>query len=255
MDVTVSPQTAFIFMMIFLRVGTLVMLMPGIGEQSVPTRLRLAVALGLTLILYPLAAPLYAGVAPTLGAFLAVGARELVVGFGLGLAARLLLSVLQIAGTTIAFQMGLGFAQNVDPTQGIQGALFANFLTVVGITLILATDLHHVFLVGVRDSYAILPPGAALPAGDFAALALDTVAGAFRVAIQVAAPFLVFGLVFYVGLGVLSRLMPQVQIFFLAMPVNILAGFLLLTAVLGAVMLWFLGYVETSATRFLAPPG
>jgi flagellar biosynthetic protein FliR len=113
----------------------------------------------------------------------------------------------------------------------------------LGVALIFATDLHHLVIGALEQSYRIFAPGAALPAGDFAQLILITTAGAFRVGAQIAAPFLVFGLLFNVGLGVLARLMPQVQIFFLGIPASIMLGFLLLALILTAVMAVFLGYV------------
>ena len=79
-----------------------------------------------------------------------------------------------------------------------------------------------------------------------------TVSGAFRIGIQLSAPFLVFGLLFNLGLGVLSRLMPQMQVFFVGMPLSILVGFLILLLVVGAMMMTFLDYVE-GVLRILAP--
>src|SRR5215218_6474489 len=89
-------------------------------------------------------------------------------------------------------------------------------------------------------------------AGDVAALLTRTVAAAFRIGIQLSGPFLVFGLLFNVGLGVLSRLMPQMQVFFVGMPLSILLGFLILLLVIGAMMMTFLDYVE-GVLRILAP--
>ena len=115
----------------------------------------------------------------------------------------------------------------------------ATFLSVVAVALIFAFDLHHLLIRAIADSYTLFRPGGGLPTGDFAALAVKVVAESFLVAIQLAAPFLVFGLVFYVGLGILSRLMPQVQIFFVAMPANILLGFVILMLLMGSIGLVF----------------
>jgi len=79
--------------------------------------------------------------------------------------------------------------------------------------------------------------------GDAAQLSARTVASAFRIALQLAAPFLMFALLFNLGLGVLSRLMPQMQVFFVGLPLSILLGFLILLVVLGAMMAIFLGEV------------
>jgi flagellar biosynthetic protein FliR len=84
-------------------------------------------------------------------------------------------------------------------------------------------------------------------------MAIQTIAESFRIGVQIAAPFIVFGLVFQLGLGVLSRLMPQIQIYFIAMPASIALGFLVLFLLIGTIMTWYLGHVEAVFGRFVAP--
>jgi flagellar biosynthesis protein FliR len=251
MTIDVLPEVAFAYMLIFARVGTMLMLMPALGESTIPTRLRLVFALMLALILYPAVADSYPALPPSLPGILALFAGEILIGFFIGLISRMITGALQVAGSAIAFQMGLGFAQGVDPTQGIQGALMGSFLSMLGITLIFATDLHHLLIAAIHDSYRLFVPGAFLPVGDVVELAVITFAQTFRVGVQIAAPFIAFGLVFYLGLGVLSRLMPQIQIFFVAMPANIMLGLLMLLVLLTTVMAWFLDHVATSIGPFI----
>jgi len=144
--------------------------------------------------------------------------------------------------------MGLGFVTEIDPTQGQQGAIVGNFLAMLGVTLIFATDMHHLVIAATNDSYKLFAPGAIPLIGDVAALTTRTVAGAFRIGIQLSAPFLVFGLLFNVGLGVLSRLMPQMQVFFVGLPLSIMLGLVVLVVVLGAMMTAFLAAVENMLT-------
>jgi flagellar biosynthetic protein FliR len=120
------------------------------------------------------------------------------------------------------------------------------------VTLIFATDLHHLVIAGLNDSYTLFRPGEVPIVGDVASLITGTVTSAFRIGVQLAAPFLVFGLLFNLGLGVLSRLMPQMQVFFIGMPLAILAGFLVLLLVVGAMMMTFTAYVD-GVLRQLAP--
>jgi flagellar biosynthesis protein FliR len=178
--------------------------------------------------------------------------QELFIGVVLGLTARLTISALQVAGSVVAQQLGLGFVTAVDPTQGQQGVILGNFLTILGITLIFATDLHYYVIAALHDSYALFRPGEMPLIGDVAALLTRTVSAAFRIGIQLSGPFLVFGLLFNVGLGVLSRLMPQMQVFFVGVPLSILVGFLILVLAVGAMMGVFLGSVE-SVLKLLAP--
>ena len=158
--------------------------------------------------------------------------HEIIVGIVLGATARVTLSALQVGGAVIAQQMGLGFVTSVDPTQGQQGVLIGNFLTMLGVTLLFATDSHYLVIAALNDSYKIFSPGDLMPSGDIAALATRAFAAAFKIGMQLSAPFLVFGLVFNIGLGVLARLMPQMQVYFVGVPLSILAGFLIFSLVL-----------------------
>src|SRR6202789_660704 len=241
-DVSLLPALAAVFMMVFARIGAMVMLLPGLGESNIPVRIKLAIALLLTLILLPLHRDAYHVNMDALAPLLVLMLHEIVIGVVLGATARVTLSALQVAGSVIAQQMGLGFVTAVDPTQGQQGLLIGNFLTILGITLLFATDSHHLVIAALNDSYAVFSPGEMMPSGDVAALATRAFAAAFKIGMQLAAPFLVFGLVFNIGLGVLARLMPQMQVYFVGVPLAILAGFLIFALVISALMGTFMDY-------------
>lgn len=250
MIVEALPQNVFIFLLIFSRLGTMLMLMPALGEISVSPRIRLVMAVTLAGVMMPTLGGAYEALPTTIPGLAITVLGEMLIGFFIGVSARLTMSALQVAGTVIAFQTGLAFAQNVDPTQGIQSAIVGTFITVLAVALIFATDLHHLMLVAARDSYTLFVPGQVLPAGDFAEMAVRTVSGAFKLGIQIASPFVVFGLTFYLGIGILSRLMPQLQVFFIAMPANIFLGFFLLMLLLSAMMMWFLEFFEQTLIQF-----
>src|SRR5579885_706203 len=243
-DVSFLPTLAAAFLLTFARVGTMVMLLPGVGEQNMPARVRLAIALLLTGILLPTHQKAYTVDLNSLGPVLLLLFQEIIIGAVLGLTARLAISALQITGFVVAQQLGLGFVTAVDPTQNEQGVLVGNFLTLLGVTLIFATDLHHLVIAALNDSYTLFSPGELPLSGDVAKHVTEIVATAFRIGIQLAAPFLVFGLLFNVGLGVLSRLMPQMQVFFIGLPLSIMLGLMLLLLVVGAMMGTFVGYLE-----------
>src|SRR3982074_3393383 len=137
----------------------MIMMLPGIGEMTVPARVRLTMALVLTAIVLPAHQKAYAVDLNAIGPVLIVLVQELIVGAVLGLTARLAISSLQVAGTVVAQQLGLGFVTAIDPTQNQQGLLVGNFLTVLGITLIFATNLHHLVIAGLDDSYSLFAPG------------------------------------------------------------------------------------------------
>lgn len=251
-DISYLPALAAVFMLMFARIATMVMMLPGLGELSVPSQMRLVIAVMLTAVLLPLHRDAFQIDLRSFGPVLLMFGEEMLVGAVLGVAARLTISALQVAGSIVAQQLGLGFVTEVDPTQGQQGALLGNFLTLLGITLIFVSNLHYLVIAALHDSYALFHPGELPPLGDVTALVTRTVAGAFRIGVQLSAPFLVFGLLFNLGLGVLARLMPQMQVFFVGVPLSILIGFLILVVVIGAMMGTFLDYFG-DVLRQLAP--
>ena len=241
-DVTFLPALAVAFMLVFARIGAMVMLLPGLGEVNIPVRIKLAIALLLTLIILPLHRASFNVDMQSMAPLLVLMVQEIFIGIVLGATARVTLSALQVAGSIIAQQLGLGFVTAIDPTQGQQGLLIGNFLALLGITLLFATDSHYLVIAALNESYNIFSPGDLMPSGDVAALAVRAFAAAFMIGVQLAAPFLVFGLVFNIGLGILARLMPQMQVYFVGVPLSILAGFLILLVVLAAMMGVFLDY-------------
>jgi flagellar biosynthetic protein FliR len=241
-DVSFLPALAAAFLLVFARIGTMIMLMPGFGEVNIPARIRLGIALALTLILLPLHRNAYQVNLENLAPLPFLMVHEILVGLILGATARVTISALSVAGSIIAQQLGLGFVTAVDPTQGQQGIVVGNLLTILGITLLFATDLHHLVIAALTDSYKIFRPGELMSSGDVASLATKTFALAFKIGVQLSAPFLVFGLVFNLGLGVLARLMPQMQVYFVGAPLSILLGFLILVVVIGTMMGTFVDY-------------
>ncbi len=240
----------FVFFMVFARVGAAVMLIPGFGETYVPPRMRLMIALGISLVVAPVVS---ASIPPLpespVALFLMLGG-EILVGLFIGSFARILFFTLQTAGMIIAYQIGLANALVTDPTAAVQGALFSAFLAILGVVVIFESGLHHLLLQAVVDSYGLFAPGHLPPLDDFSNMIARVVADSFDLAMRIAAPFVVVALVFYLGLGLLGRLMPQVQVFFIVLPVQIALGLIVLAITLAAGMMWFLGMYgdEISAT-------
>ncbi len=219
------PTTAFLYILIFARVGSFLMLVPALGESTIPARLRLSFALVFALVLYPIVSPRLPPLPAEMFGVVALVIHEVIIGLIIGAIARLSVMGAQVAGAVIASSAGLSVAQAADPTNGgVQGALIGAFLSLLGVTLIFATDLHHVALSAIVDSYMIFSPTEPLMFGDAAQTVLETIAAAFAIGVQMSAPFIVFGLVFSLGMGILSRLMPQLQVFFIAMPATVGVG-------------------------------
>jgi len=240
-----APAAAFTYLILFARIGAMLMLMPALGEQTIPMRMRLAFALMFTFVLYPLLSGLMPAMPTDMAGMVGLLFHEIAVGLIIGGIVRITVMATQVAGAIVAFQIGLSGAMAADPTQqGMQSAVFASFLSFLGIALIFATDLHHMALAAIYDSYAVFSPTMPIISEDAMQLALRTVSGAFSVGVQMSAPFIVFGLVFNLGAGILARLMPALQVYFVLMPANILAGLLLFALLLMMMMGWYLTAFE-----------
>ena len=245
------PATAYFYVLIFARVGSILMLMPALGEMSIPARMRLSFALVFSLVLYPLVQPQLPPLPADVLQSLVYLLHELAVGLILGAITRLITMAAAVAGSVIAFQTGLSGAQGADPINGgMQGALVGAFLSMLGVTLIFATDLHHVALMAIRDSYMIFSPKEPLMFGDAAQMAIQSAASAFVIGIQMSAPFIVLGLVFYLGMGLLARMMPQLQVFFVVMPASIWVGLILVALLLAMMMGWYLTHFQNELQMF-----
>ncbi len=229
----------------------MMMTFPALGETSIPQRVRLFMALSISLIIYGLVnsqVPLMPESPVALGVLIV---QEVLIGVMIGFSIRLLVSALHVGGTVIAMQSGLAMAQAFDPAQGGQSSLVATFLTLIGVTLVFVTDLHHLMISAMYNSYNLFPIGGEIVVGGFAELISDTVANSFKLGLQIAAPVIVYAIVFNAGLGIVARLVPQLQVFFVSLPINIMMGFLILMVVLAAAMTWYLDYLETSIGALL----
>jgi len=234
----------FGLLLIFVRVGAALMLLPGFGEPFVLGRLRLLLAL---LFALGLAGPL----GPTLPALPAeplilarLVAGEALLGLVIGAAARALFAALHIAGTMIAFQSGLATAMVFDPSEATQGTLPGNLLTTTALVLLFVTDGHHLLLRALAASYQGVPAGTLPPVGDLAEMLVRLVGEAFATALRIAAPLLLVSMLMYLGMGVLNRLMPAFQVFFIALPLQMLLAFAILMLSLSAGLLVFFTFFE-----------
>jgi len=158
---------------------------------------------------------------------------------------RLFLSSLSTAGEIISIQTTLSFAQTAAPNQAQPSTTLGTFLGLLGVTLIMATDLHHMFLSAIVRSYALFPFTRDVPVADSAQLAAQTVAGSFRLGLQLAAPVVVFTVIFNVAAGLVGRVMPQFQVFFVVTPLIVLLGLSIFALSLGVIgMVWLNRYRE-----------
>ena len=234
-------------LMVFLRIGAALALLPAFGEQSVPQRVKLAVALAFTATVSPAVAP---DVRLDVG-ILSLGA-EVISGLAIGAVFRLFLLALQIAGSMIAqatslSQMAGGVAPDPLPAVG-------HMLTAAGLALAVLAGLHvklaEVFIL----SYKVLPAGEFPGKDDISQWGLAHVAHAFRLAFILAMPFTIAALVYNIALGAINRAMPTLMVAFIGAPALAGAGLVVL-AILSPVLLsvWVSAFVDVLQSPFEVP--
>ena len=228
------PDQIYYAGLVFVRVGAIVMLLPGIGEAFVPPRIRLGFALLLSLCLGPIAKPALAAMPGSAGDLGGAVLKELIIGLILGGLSRYLLSALAVAGEVVSLQSTLGFAQTSNPLQAQPGTAIASFLALLGVVMIFATNLDHLFIAAIARSYTLFAPAKHVLIQDAAGVAIRAAADTFMLGIQLAAPILVFSLVFQIATGLVGRVMPQFQIFFAASPLTVLLALSIFALSLGA---------------------
>jgi flagellar biosynthetic protein FliR len=243
---------AFAFMLVLCRCAAAVMLMPGLGESEPPAILRVGLAIGITILLVPLVAPAMPAAPASIWRLLGMVTIELLAGGLLGWLARLVVLGLPAAGQIISLMTGLSSVLQPDPLLGAQSAVIGRLFNLLAPVLILSTGLYALPLGALANSYAILPAGGAMAPADLAQTAVRAASASFSLGFRLASPFVLISLIWQVALGLLARLVPQIQVYFAALPGQVLGGLLLL-ALLGAPIVhsWLAAVHE----GYLALPG
>jgi len=245
------PVQVYALMLVFARVGSMLIIMPGIGEGYVTTRVRIYFALAFALVVAPVVQPLLPEEPPSIWGLFLLVFYEVVIGLYFGLITRIALLTMDTVGRIISFQTGLAAANIFNPAISEQGSLIGLLLTTLAILFLFIFDFHHLLLLAIVDSYELFQAGAAPPFESFADALARVATESFRVAVRFSAPFIVVGLVFYACLGILARLMPQLQIFFIGIPVQLILGFAILALILSSLMGLFIQYYGDTVAQFL----
>jgi flagellar biosynthetic protein FliR len=209
---------------VFLRVSALVSLLPGFGEQSVPARVKLGIALAFTMIIAPaVSAP---ALPPQFEAIIWIILTEIAAGLLLGIGIRLFILALQTAGSIAAQSTSL--AQILGGAVAEPVPAMGQILVMGGIALALMAGLHVRLAEMVILSYNMLPMGQ-LPAGsDVSQWGVDQIRRAFSLAFTLAAPFVILSVLYNIALGVINKAMPQLMVAFVGAPVITAGGLMLL---------------------------
>ncbi|OWU83165.1 flagellar biosynthesis protein [Oceanicola sp. 22II-s10i] len=213
--------------LVFARIGGILMFIPAFGEAFIPVRHRLAMAIVLALVIYAtgVQGPIRFDTFGQLAGALAI---EVTIGVWIGMVGRILLTGLQFAGYQVGLISSLSnaFAPSMGSFQG--STLISTGLMLGGVAVIFATDLHHVIIGAMAMSYQIFPAGALMP-GDLSQQIVRATGQSFYLGMSIAAPFYVMGILLNLGLGLTNRMMPNLPVFFVAGPVLIVSGLIVLT--------------------------
>lgn len=221
-----TEEVLWLHFIVFLRVGAAISLFPGFGEQSVPIRIKLGLALMMTMIIAPAVSPAllpFAGDPPPLGLIVLT---EAVVGLLIGMGIRLFVMALQTAGTIAAQSTSLS---QILGTQGIEPIpAMGHILTLGGITLAMILGLHVRLAELVILTYTLFPAAQFPDASSVSVWGMAQVANAFALAFTLAAPFVIVSVLYNLTLGIINRAMPQMMVVFVGAPVITGAGIAIL---------------------------
>ena len=234
---TTAQITSYVgsFMWVLIRVSALVASAPVISSNSIPIKTKMGIALAITLVIVPIIPPV-----PTVEPFSAVAllivVHQILIGLAMGLALQMVFTMFVVGGQVIAYQMGLGFSQMVDPTSGTTVPVVSQFYIIV-ITLMFFTLNGHLAMIGVLvDSFQILPiaPKGISTNGIWSLLSWGAhmYAGGVQIALPAIASILLINLTF----AVVTRSAPQFNIFSIGFPITIVVGFFIIMATLSTVI-------------------
>lgn len=239
------------FLFIFFRLGGAIMFMPVFMTSYVSERQRLAMALAISLVLVPFLQNDIIIPPNNLSDFLKFSIFEITYGIFIGLFIQMLLFITNLLGNLIGTATGFANAQFFNPATQTPSIIIESFITILAITLIVTMDIHHLMISAVIDSYNIFPFGSTPPIEDMTDFFTKTISASFLFGFKLASPFVAFTIIFYSGMGLFSRLMPQLNIFFLSIPLQIYLGLGLLFITIPIIMMWFLQYFQFEIEKFI----
>ncbi len=230
----------FPYFFVFVRLGAMLMLMPGFGEIYVPPRTRLLFGFVLTLVITPIVAIEIPDGELLSAETLLVLLKETFIGLFIGTIARIFLNALQTTATIMGLHTSLSSAVMFNPSMGTQDSIISSFLIMGATAMIFVTNTHYIILHALVNSYEVFPILGELPYEEMTHHVVGTVAKSFALGVQLSFPVMIVATVLNVASGLLNRLMPQMQVYFMVMPLQILAGFMLIAFTVSLILSTFI---------------
>jgi flagellar biosynthetic protein FliR len=237
MDLPVfNTEEIISFLLVFLRVGALIILMPVLGHRLVPVTVKVGIIGLLSILLYPLVNTSLPRIPATPEMLLVLAGQEILIASMLAMLAQLIFAAAQFAGQVMSYQMGLAIANVFDPASSAQIAVVGQFATVLAMLVWLTVGAHNMFILSLADSFDLLPIGQPWQINGLDTLN-DAAANMFVLALRMVAPMMLLLFFLYVALGLLARAVPQIQVFFVSFPLTVALGFLSFALAVPAVVM------------------
>jgi len=233
----IGQNNVVLFFLLFARISGLFAFFPFFSHANIPISLKTAITMFMVIFLFPLVPPLQAEVTLM---FLALAVTsELLIGFIAGLFLSIVFAILQLAGMQISFVMGFTMANVIDPQTSTSIPLMSQFLSLIGLMIILAFNGHHQMLLFISDSLHLLPLGTFYPQENIITYLAKAVSGMFVYGFVLSFPVLAFSLLLDVVFGMLMKTMPQFNLLVVGFPIKIGVSFIVLITTLASMMLIF----------------
>ncbi len=231
-----TPEILIVFLLLTIRIGAIVLSLPLLNSRNIPAQLKVMLILMLSVALYPLVQTQQVVIPQRLGHLGLIVVSEMLIGLTIGFVAQILFAGIQLGGEIISQQMGLNFATIFDPQNAHQVSLIAHFQDVLAMLLFLSGSAHHWFIIAMAESLQSIPLGALSASGAVLPVILTLLGKACVIAIQLAAPVSIALLLATLVLGVIARLVPQLNVFALSFPATLGLGMVMLALALPALM-------------------
>lgn len=213
-----------IFLFILIRVGVLLFLLPFFNSRVIPVLTKAGLALILTMILFPVSSSQIGSFPDTLWGISSLVMGELIIGMILGMLVQMFFEGIRIMGQLAGIETGFSIANVLDPQSGIQSSIMSNMAYLIALLLFLILNGHHVFLNAIRESFAIIQPGSVSLNRQIFNEIMKSSGDMFIIAVQISAPVIAAILFVQVAFGLITRLIPQMNIMVVAFPVQIVTG-------------------------------
>ena len=221
------------FLLVLTRTSGIFFISPFLGSMNIPYRIRAAVAVMVALILFPVVLKQYTIQAPaTILMFAFIVAKELFIGWLIGLVGYIVLTAVNTAGKIMDMQVGFAVVNMMDPSTQQQTGLIGTFLYNLTILYFVVTNGHHVILSALTESFRIIPLSAMVWNTSLPELIIDLTAGIWLNGMKIAMPITFAILLTNVGMGILARTMPQMNIFVVGIPMHLMIGTTMLSMIL-----------------------